>query len=251
MRKEVVLSARLQSLAKMVTPGCRVCDVGCDHGYLSIYLIRKQISPSVIAMDVRTGPLSRCEEHVQEYGLEEYIQIRLSDGLAKLKPGEADEVVCAGMGGRLMMKILQEGRVAAQKLHALILQPQSELKAFREFLRKEGYRITAEDMVEEDGKFYPMMKVVYVGAAAEDARVEKVAQAAVCKETAESVYDRFGEYLLKSRNPVLLRFLEYRRGVLQSIRERIGTSDAVERLSEIDSEFRDIEAAVKYYENRG
>ena len=107
MRKEVEISARLKALADMVTPGNRVCDVGCDHGYLSIYLVQKKISPRVIAMDVRTGPLSRCTEHVMQYGLEQYIEQRLSDGLEALAPGEADTVVCAGMGGRLIPAISQ------------------------------------------------------------------------------------------------------------------------------------------------
>ena len=113
MSRQVELSARLQALADMVTPGSRVCDVGCDHGYVSIYLIQHQISSRVIAMDVRSGPLSRCCEHVMQYGLQEYIESRLSDGLLNLRPGEADTMICAGMGGRLMRRILTEGRETA------------------------------------------------------------------------------------------------------------------------------------------
>mgnify|MGYP003307991978 CR=1 FL=1 len=93
MKREVVLSERLRSLADLVTCGNRVCDVGCDHGFLSIFLVQKKISPSVIAMDVRSGPLSRCEEHVREHELEAYIETRLSDGLDQLKIGEADRAL--------------------------------------------------------------------------------------------------------------------------------------------------------------
>ena len=230
MRKEVELSARLKALADMVTPGNRVCDVGCDHGYLSIYLVQKKISPKIIAMDVRTGPLSRCTEHVMQYGLEQYIEQRLSDGLEALAPGEADTVVCAGMGGKLMQAILSRQHETAKSLKELILQPQSEVMAFREFLRSQGYRTVEENMIEEEGKFYPMMKVL-------------PGETPIFCEN--PLYDRFGELLLREANPVLLRFLEYRKGVLLSIRE--SASGAEERLRDIDGELADIENAFCMY----
>ena len=75
---------RLCAIAGMVTKGNRLADVGCDHGYLSIYLVEERIVPSAIAMDVRPGPLSRARENISRYGLEDYIETRLSDGLTKL-----------------------------------------------------------------------------------------------------------------------------------------------------------------------
>ncbi len=228
--KEVELSARLKALADMVTPGNRVCDVGCDHGYLSIYLVQQKISPKVIAMDVRTGPLSRCTEHVMQYGLERYIDQRLSDGLEALAPGEADTVVCAGMGGRLMQAILTRQQETAKCLKELILQPQSEVMAFREFLRNQGYRTVEENMIEEDGKFYPMIKVIPGG---------------IPVPCENPLYDRFGELLLKGANPVLFRFLEYRKGVLLTIRE--SACGAEERVRDIDKELADIESAFCMY----
>lgn len=234
---EVVLSGRLRALAELVSFGSKVCDVGCDHGYLSIYLVQKGISPSVIAMDVRKGPLSMCREHVREYGLEAYIDTRLSDGLDGLSAGEADAVVCAGMGGRLMKNILLQGREKARGLKELILQPQSELRMFREFLRSQGYCTIAENMIEEDGKFYPMMKVAWAGCG--DAAAEMPDEIAL--------FDRFGEKLLISGNPVLKRFLEYRRGVLTGIRESAAAGGAQVRLQEIDSELADVERALGAY----
>ena len=84
------LSLRLSAIADLVTEGNRLVDVGCDHGYLPVYLIQQKKIPSAIAMDVRKGPLSRAQEHIRQYGLEEYIQTRLSDGLEGLKAGEGD-----------------------------------------------------------------------------------------------------------------------------------------------------------------
>ena len=84
--------------------------MGCDHGWVSVYLVQQGISPRVLAMDVRRGPLSRAQQHIRQRGLEAYIETRLSDGVAALEAGEADTVLCAGMGGRLMQRILEEGR---------------------------------------------------------------------------------------------------------------------------------------------
>ena len=154
------LSLRLSAIADLVTEGNRLVDVGCDHGYLPVYLIQQKKIPSAIAMDVRKGPLSRAQEHIRQYGLEEYIQTRLSDGLEGLKAGEGDTLVIAGMGGPLMERILTDGRSVRNSFSELILQPQSDIPHFRRFIQSEGWEITEEKMVEEDGKFYPMMRVV-------------------------------------------------------------------------------------------
>ena len=79
--RPVVLSERLQTVASMVTPGMRVCDVGGDHGFVSIWLVEQQVSPSVLAMDVREGPLGAAARHVAERCLESRIETRLSNGL--------------------------------------------------------------------------------------------------------------------------------------------------------------------------
>ena len=151
---------RLCAIAGMVTKGNRLADVGCDHGYLSIYLVEERIVPSAIAMDVRPGPLSRARENISRYGLEDYIETRLSDGLTKLEPGEGDTLVIAGMGGPLMERILNEGAKVREGFQELILQPQSDLPHFRHFLSEIGWEIVREEMIKEDGKFYPMMKAV-------------------------------------------------------------------------------------------
>ena len=120
---EVILSNRMQALTDMVTPGTVITDVGCDHGFVSVYLVQKGLSPRVIAMDVRSGPLERAREHIREYGLQDRIETRLSDGLHGLKTGEANGMICAGMGGPLMEKILTEGRVSGTDLTAPVGDP--------------------------------------------------------------------------------------------------------------------------------
>ncbi|MDE7276621.1 MAG: class I SAM-dependent methyltransferase [Lachnospiraceae bacterium] len=207
MREKIVLSERLGAVAAMVTEGNRVCDIGCDHGFVPIYLLQQGISPGALAMDVREGPLEQARIHIKAYGLETLIKARLSDGLAAFRKGEADTLICAGMGGRLMMRILSEEEEKAASFRELILQPQSEIQQFRSFLRGQGYLLTDENMIEEDGKFYPMMKAVKSehGFSNFD---KTLPQGEGSKTFWQQMEDRYGPLLLQRKHPVLYRYLE-------------------------------------------
>ena len=121
------LSKRLYAVAGLVTEGASVADIGTDHGYVPIYLVESGIASKVIALDVNQGPLNRARMHIVGHGLGDRIETRLSDGLARICPGEVDTVIASGMGGPLTIRILQEGKEVADQLNALILQPQSEI----------------------------------------------------------------------------------------------------------------------------
>ena len=110
------LSIRMQAVADMVTPGGRIADIGTDHGYVPIYLVEQNKTDHAIAMDVRKGPLARAGENIVRFGCSDRIETRLSDGLAMLKPGEADTVIIAGMGGLLTIRIL-EGTSECQRMY--------------------------------------------------------------------------------------------------------------------------------------
>ena len=202
--KEIQISRRLQSVAAFVQEGKRLADVGCDHGYIPIYLLQKKKIEKAIAMDINQGPLMRAKEHIQEWGLENYIDTRLSDGVKALKPNEVQSIVIAGMGGPLMEKILTEGNEVLQTVTELVLQPQSEIGHFRRFLIENGYEITHEEMILEDGKYYPIMRAVHGKA----------------KEQTEAEY-LYGKKLLQNRNPVLKEFLD---------REQVKAEELLEKL---------------------
>jgi len=239
---KVVLSKRLQSLTDMVSRGKAVVDVGCDHGFVSIYLIQHGISPKVLAMDVRKGPLSRTQEHIAEYGLENYIEARLSDGLLEFREGEAQSLVCAGMGGKLMMKILTDSEKKAKALDELILQPQSELPAFRRFLKAEGYRTLDENILCEDGKFYFLFKVYFD---------KNMAVSGSESEPMNVLYEKYGEKLLKRKHPVLRQYLELMLETARQIEENLKCGQgerAGERIEEIRQEIKDLQAAISMYE---
>ena len=105
MAGKVQLSERLTAIAEMVTEGNRLVDVGCDHGYLPVYLMLQHKIPRAIATDVGKGPLARAQEHIAQYHMEAYIETRLCNGLSEIRPGEGDTLVIAGMGGPLMERI--------------------------------------------------------------------------------------------------------------------------------------------------
>ena len=190
------LSKRLQAVADLVTAGYRVADIGTDHAYIPIFLLASGKISGAVAMDVNEGPLERARCHVAENGLSEKISLRLSDGLAGLRPGEAESVVIAGMGGGLIIRILTEGAGALEHVKECVLQPQSEIEKVRAFLLEEGFLFIKEDMVEEDGKYYPMMKMAPPGR-----RTERTCGTA---ETWDETELRYGRYLLQEKNPVLM-----------------------------------------------
>lgn len=159
----VKISRRMKRLASLVSEGAVLADVGTDHGYLPIYLLQAGRIRRAFALDIKEGPLLRAKEHIRAFGLEDYITVRRSDGVAALLAGEADSVLIAGMGGGTMLHILEEGKEVILAAKELILQPQSEISRVREYICRNGYRIDREDMVYEDGKYYPMLHVICKG----------------------------------------------------------------------------------------
>lgn len=228
------LSKRLQALADLVSQDHVLADVGCDHGYIPIFLIQNHRIPKAIAMDIGEGPLQRAQENIRSYGLAGYIETRLSNGLAKLNPGEADTILISGMGGPLMEKILTEGKTVMNQADELILQPQSDIPHFRKFLTAMGYGIVQENMIEEDGKYYPMMKAVRGSA----------------KPYSELEY-RYGPVLLRQCHPVLKQYLERERDNLQQIVENLRKQpgeSAKKRLLKLEKEQQISREALDSYE---
>ena len=234
----VKLSNRLLAVASFVTDGNVLADVGTDHGYIPIYLLQEKRIPRAIAMDINAGPLQRAKEHIDLYGLNNYIETRLSDGVAALTPGEVDTVLVAGMGGGLVMHILEEGKEVCRQVKELILQPQSELEHVREYLWSNGYVILEEDMVLEDEKFYPMMRVVY--------------QNAVDMESAKNLlFCRYGKHLLEQKHGVLKEYLmreeKLYAGILGNLSQSATSEKTKERIREVEEVLRLNREAQMYF----
>ncbi len=233
----VKLSKRLAAVAALVSSGARLADVGTDHGYVPIYLMQQQRISSAVAMDLRKGPLLRAEEHIRLYGLGSCIQTRLSDGVDALAPGEADSILIAGMGGGLIVHILSRGQEVCRQAKQLILQPQSELAAVRRFLWENHYRADAEEMIFEDGKYYPMMRVRFI----EDFADEEPSEWEC----------RYGKLLLEQGHPVLKEYLERERRIQEELLARLKqtaqTPEIMRRIGEVEHTLELNESALGYW----
>ncbi len=232
------LSKRLETVASFVKKGSSIADVGTDHGYIPIALMERGWAVKAVAMDVRPGPLKRARCHIRERGLEEKIETRLGDGVKTLARGEADTVIIAGMGGELVIHILEEGRALWDTVDQWILSPQSDLDKVRRYLEQEGFVIAREDMTREDGKYYTVMEAV------RPCVREKLVTEEL-PELREAGY-LYGAGLIRGRHPVLLEFLEREerqvREILKSLEAQEGARAAA-RKEELTRKLSWIEAA--------
>lgn len=256
--RPVVLSKRLSCVAQMVSPGGTVCDVGCDHGFVAIYLIQKGIADRVLAMDVREGPLSRAQEHVWEYGLCDYIEVRLSDGLSAVSHKESiGTVIMAGMGGLLMTRLIDDALQRDIVMPELVLQPQSHWQQLRCFLRQQCYKIVQEDMICEEGKYYPVLRAIRIEERREASKEVLVAEgrSGAMREQGDpkraglqrEVADLFGPLLLQEKNDVLLHYLLREQDKFSLVRARIAENGKMDEA--VEKQLAMIHEALAHYES--
>ena len=147
MRKPVpirlmLLPARLKAIMDLVPEGCRLADIGCDHGKLPIALVQAKRIRKAIASDIAEGPLEMARENLEKYKAGAYIELRQSNGFSAYQPGEADCAVIAGMGGHEIRQILEQAPEGVlENMQTLILQPQTEPEQVRYALHEHGFQI--------------------------------------------------------------------------------------------------------------
>ena len=228
----------MEAVAALCKKGGCGADVGCDHGYVSIYLVNRGTFWKMLAMDLREGPLCAARDNISREGLNGRIECRLSDGLKSLDEDEADAVILAGMGGELIRRILEDGKDKLGKVSQLILQPQSEVRSVREYLFQNGYIIAAEDMVYEDGKFYPMFR----------------AEPGEAGGSVDELFLEYGRQTIENRHPVLKQYLDHRYDMQKTVSRQLenaagkGSERSAARLSDIDKELNLLRQALSYYE---
>lgn len=183
-----MISKRLELVASFVPQGSILLDVGSDHAYLPIELIERGQIKSAIAGEVVDGPYQSAVKNVEANGLKEKIQVRLANGLAAFEEEDQVTVITiAGMGGRLIATILEEGLDKLSNIQRLILQPNNREDDLRIWLQDHDFRIVAESILEEAGKFYEIL----------------VVEAGQMKLSASDV--RFGPFLSKEVSPVFVQ----------------------------------------------
>lgn len=160
----IKLSKRLKEAASYTIDDQPIVDIGSDHAYLPIYIIRSGMTQRAIAGEVVEGPYKNAVETVKEHDLVEAIDVRLGDGLHVLKLNEnIGTIFICGMGGLLISEILAEGLTNSRlPMNArLVLQPNNNEKALREFLANQSYKIIEENIVEDKGKLYEIIVAEY------------------------------------------------------------------------------------------
>ena len=156
----IPLSKRLQRCADYIGCANRIADIGCDHGYLGISLLKNGQVKSVIAADIRPMPLQAAKENAKRFGFDEQMEFFLSDGASAI-PRDFDVMVCAGMGADTMISIIENAPWLKSTSYRLVLQCQSKTAMLRKYLNENGFSIVRESAI-KDGRFlYSVMEVVF------------------------------------------------------------------------------------------
>lgn len=213
------VSKRLELVASLVSHET-IADIGTDHGYVPIYLYLQGKIKKAYACDVRKGPLEKCRANIALHGAEGAIETRLGSGLTPLQPGEAETAIMAGMGGMLIVHILQDSPEVAASLKELVLSPQRDFSEVRRYLHKIGFAIKEERMLKDDGKPYVLMR---------------------CEKETEK-YDKeieylYGKRLLEQKEPLLKEFLMIEEGKYSRLFENLKqnpTENAQKRLPQVE-----------------
>ncbi len=267
MSSDIRLSGRLKRICDMCGHGNVIADIGCDHGFTSITLVKSGAYKKALAMDVRTGPLERAVKNIREAGLADHIETRLSDGFEKLKPGEADASVITGMGGELIESILTAYPDTVKKLDKLILSPQSEAERVRRTIRKLGFGITDEDALYDDGKYYEIIVAENVNKVIPADKIISADKVVSSNETNgdirwslssgelssgdEDIDEIYGPVLLAKKNPALKTRLEKEKAIAKSLLKNLDNAEAsdsvISRTTELKHQLSVIDKALEHY----
>lgn len=203
------LTPRLNMIAALVPPSATVCDIGTDHGYVAIYLAKKEVANKIIAADIKKGPLLQAEKNIALFEVSDKIETRLSDGFSAILPGEADTCIIAGMGGETIASILTNEKGCEN----FVLQMQTGHAHLRSYLCDNGFVIEKEALCKEGRKMYTALLAK---------RGKSPALTAIQKE--------IGPYLIEKRPPLFKDYIRYRLYEIECILKNISLAqDAHER----------------------
>lgn len=221
------LSLRLRTIASMVDKCECVADIGTDHGYIPIYLLKNKVCTKAIASDINKGPVEKAKFNVRIEDLEGKIDCRLGGGLTTINKGEVQGIVIAGMGGNLIRDIIEERLNIFKKSKFAVLQPVQNPEVLREYIYKNGYKIIDEELCIDDNRFYEIIKIRYAS------EVEEV----------EDIYYEIGKKLVDRRHPLIKEFIEYKINRYSEIHNNIkeNTESAGRRKNELKDKIKKLE----------
>ncbi|MCB2288797.1 class I SAM-dependent methyltransferase [Clostridium sp. CS001] len=188
------LSIRLKAISGMIEECTSIVDVGTDHGYVPIYLVKNNVIKRAIASDINKGPVEKAKKNVISNNLHRQIICRLGSGLSTVAKGEVQVAIIAGMGGNLIRDILEADLEVVKQLEYMILQPVQNAEVLRAYLYNTGYDILDEEICSEDGKFYEIIKARY--------NTNPV--------TLDNIYYEISKILLDKKSQEMKNFIEYK-----------------------------------------
>lgn len=186
------LSLRLKCICDMVDKCNLVADIGTDHGYIPIYLVKNHKCMKAIASDINEGPIQKARLNVSMEGLQQKVECRLGSGLNTIYKGEAQGIIIAGMGGNLIRDIIDENIDVFKSAEFCILQPVQNPEVVRKYIYQNGFKIIDENLCIDENIFYEIIKVKY-----SDIVEEK-----------EDIFYEVGEKLIQKKHPLALKFIE-------------------------------------------
>lgn len=225
------LTKRLERIAKYVPINSVVADVGTDHGYIPIYLASNNRVSKAYAIDINKGPLKKAESNIKAHGVEDKVTTILSDGLKNFDK-EVDTIIIAGMGGMLISKILEDSKNKLENVNKLILSPHLDDESVRIKVHQLNYKIINEELLFEDGKYYPII---------------------ICEKGKEKYnnpkYYKYGKILIEKKDATLKQLLDKKlntnENIIKAINKQNSNSASI-RIKELDKEVKEIEEVISW-----
>ena len=213
------LSVRLNEIISLVDKCNIIADIGTDHGYIPIYLIKNNLCKVAIASDVNLGPKKKAEQNIGMEGLTDKIHCRLGDGLNTINPFEVQAVIIAGMGGYLICDIIKERLDVFKSLDYAILQPAQNPEILRKYIYESGFKIIGEELCFEQNKYYETIKVAYDNK----------------PKMEDSFYYEVSKTFIHEKHPLIKGYAKYKLLVYNKIYEEIkdGAETAKKRKAEL------------------
>ncbi|WP_125572875.1 tRNA (adenine(22)-N(1))-methyltransferase [Levilactobacillus huananensis] len=226
------LSNRLATVASYVPQGSRLADIGTDHAYLPVNLLKRGLIVGGVAGEVVRGPFENATHEIQREGLTDRLTARLANGLKAIEPtDQIDTVVIAGMGGTLITQILTQDFDRLVGVKRLILQPNVGEMVVRRFLMTHGFQLITEKILAEDGHTYEVL----------------VADRADQPETYNDEELRFGPYLLQEHSAIFIAKWQRELARTQEVLKQVKQAAVVpeDKVGQLTAEIQEIEEVLR------
>jgi len=201
----MILSNRLKHISDLITDVKSLVDVGTDHAYIPIYLVKNNTVGTAVASDINKGPVEKAKKNVKSYNLSNKISCRLGCGLTTVKPKEVEAAIIAGMGGNLIRDIIEDSLEVFKHLNYAVLQPVQNPEVLREYIYNSGFTILDETIVKDDEKYYEVIKVKYDNN----------------KQSIEPIFYEISKTLLMKKDPVFKEYIEFKLNKYTRVYENI------------------------------